>query len=131
MPSMQHDTNSGGGPFVRGSGGSFSTHRVDVLNEQRRLYFSTDFQGVDEAARYVHSEVVHGLAGDPRRQQPVVGHVWSADRLDDACAICLEDMRDKQWLAKLPCGHYFHSSCIENWLSTACTCPLCKRVAAM
>lgn len=26
----------------------------------------------------------------------------------------------------LPCGHTFHSRCIERWKRTSCTCPMCR-----
>ncbi|CAM9150282.1 unnamed protein product, partial [Heterosigma akashiwo] len=28
---------------------------------------------------------------------------------------------------RLPCQHYFHPSCIEEWLLTQANCPLCKQ----
>ena len=27
----------------------------------------------------------------------------------------------------IPCGHYFHSKCLENWLQTNKICPLCRQ----
>jgi len=51
----------------------------------------------------------------------------------DNCSICLsgftenEKEENKKALV-IPCGHYFHKSCIKEWL-TKCyyKCPLCKR----
>lgn len=29
-------------------------------------------------------------------------------------------------MARLPCGHFFHKSCISQWLKKDCTCPICR-----
>lgn len=49
-----------------------------------------------------------------------------ADR-DDICAICMEDMENKDPTRILGCSHIFHAECIDTWLIVrrAC-CPLCK-----
>ena len=43
----------------------------------------------------------------------------------EQCAVCLEQYRTGQELKQLPCSHFFHTDCIEQWLSTvSMTCPL-------
>jgi len=43
------------------------------------------------------------------------------------CAICLEDIEIGEWYKKLPkCEHTFHAPCIDQWLSTRATCPVCR-----
>jgi len=42
------------------------------------------------------------------------------------CAICLEDMLTGVLVKTLPCSHYFHPGCIDNWLVSRANCPLCK-----
>ena len=27
----------------------------------------------------------------------------------------------------IPCGHFFHSKCLENWIEIEKNCPLCRR----
>ncbi|CAN4126023.1 unnamed protein product [Withania somnifera] len=44
------------------------------------------------------------------------------------CAICLDNIsgRDKFW--KLPkCDHVFHLDCVDAWLESHWTCPICRR----
>lgn len=38
---------------------------------------------------------------------------------EDSCSICLEDYAPDQQVIRLPCNdkHYFHSSCIAEWIS--------------
>ncbi|CAN6231058.1 unnamed protein product [Urochloa humidicola] len=44
------------------------------------------------------------------------------------CAICLAVVRDGETVRMLPaCGHLFHVECIDLWLRSHPTCPLCRR----
>lgn len=46
----------------------------------------------------------------------------------DECSICLDDIKVNR--EKLPCGHNYHSRCIEDWKnhSDKFTCPMCRYV---
>jgi len=35
--------------------------------------------------------------------------------------------KEKSFIAKLNCGHIFHSECISNWMTKKNSCPLCKK----
>lgn len=43
------------------------------------------------------------------------------------CSVCLGDYQSDERLQKIPsCGHTFHVDCIDHWLATHTTCPLCR-----
>ncbi|KAA8548073.1 hypothetical protein F0562_004666 [Nyssa sinensis] len=43
------------------------------------------------------------------------------------CAVCLCEFCEKDKLRLLPmCGHAFHINCIDTWLLSNSTCPLCR-----
>ncbi|XP_077224708.1 E3 ubiquitin-protein ligase ATL6-like [Tasmannia lanceolata] len=43
------------------------------------------------------------------------------------CAVCLSEFEDDETLRLLPkCNHVFHPDCIDAWLSSHTTCPVCR-----
>ncbi|XP_027199401.2 uncharacterized protein LOC113793552 [Dermatophagoides pteronyssinus] len=51
----------------------------------------------------------------------------SAETDQTSCVICICDFEAKQNLRVLPCHHEFHARCIDKWLKTNRTCPICRR----
>jgi len=54
--------------------------------------------------------------------------LFSANETDSSpCAVCMFDFEDGDKVKHIRCGHFFHSDCIEPWLTQHSTqCPLCK-----
>ncbi|XP_008561009.1 E3 ubiquitin-protein ligase RNF38 isoform X2 [Microplitis demolitor] len=46
------------------------------------------------------------------------------------CVVCMCDFEPPQSLRVLPCSHEFHSKCIDKWLKSNRTCPICRGDAA-
>ncbi|KAJ8471324.1 hypothetical protein OPV22_025667 [Ensete ventricosum] len=43
------------------------------------------------------------------------------------CAVCLSEFEDDEELRLLPrCSHVFHPDCIDAWLASHVTCPVCR-----
>lgn len=47
---------------------------------------------------------------------------------DNECSICFEPMTKKNITIASPCGHIFHTKCIEDALRHNKKCPLCRKV---
>jgi hypothetical protein len=45
------------------------------------------------------------------------------------CVICLSKFELKSKIRPLPCNHAFHAKCVDKWLRTNRTCPICRRDA--
>lgn len=43
-----------------------------------------------------------------------------------SCVICMCDFEQRQLLRVLPCNHEFHAKCVDKWLKTNRTCPICR-----
>ncbi|KAI9084781.1 hypothetical protein K1719_033187 [Acacia pycnantha] len=55
----------------------------------------------------------------------VKSHKIGKDALE--CAVCLSEFEDSETLRLLPkCDHVFHPECIDEWLATHTTCPVCR-----
>lgn len=52
--------------------------------------------------------------------------VTMAETENEACAICLAEMRTGQEVVCTPCVHRFHRACIARWFETTGFCPLCR-----
>lgn len=51
----------------------------------------------------------------------------------DSCSVCLESLDLESTvvptdisIARLPCNHFFHKSCISKWFSKHTSCPVCR-----
>lgn len=42
------------------------------------------------------------------------------------CLICLEEFGNGDDIKTLPCLHIYHQRCVERWLHTDNSCPVCK-----
>lgn len=51
----------------------------------------------------------------------------SLDKESPTCCICLSEYEKNEELKEItPCGHWYHSMCILEWVKHHTTCPLCQ-----
>jgi hypothetical protein len=43
-----------------------------------------------------------------------------------SCRICFNDYSEREEISKLPCDHFFHTECIQEWGKRNPVCPLCE-----
>ncbi|KAJ4756571.1 RING/U-box superfamily protein [Rhynchospora pubera] len=68
-----------------------------------------------------------GLKKEVREMLPVVVFKESFLIRETQCSVCLGEYQSDERLQRIPpCGHTFHVDCIDHWLSTNSTCPLCR-----
>ncbi|KAK9079100.1 hypothetical protein SSX86_000770 [Deinandra increscens subsp. villosa] len=58
---------------------------------------------------------------------PTVPYGGSDSKIWNECSICLSEFEEKEPVKVIPyCRHGFHPVCIEIWLSSHVSCPLCR-----
>ncbi|XP_066324197.1 E3 ubiquitin-protein ligase EL5-like [Miscanthus floridulus] len=73
-----------------------------------------------------------GVDPELLRSPPVTVYVYRAavpGSKEDAaeCSVCLAELEDGEEARFLPCcGHGFHAECVDMWLASHTTCPLCR-----
>ncbi|KAJ4964718.1 hypothetical protein NE237_016567 [Protea cynaroides] len=68
-----------------------------------------------------------GLVKEFREMLPIIVFKESFSVKDTQCSVCLGDYVAEDKLQQIPaCGHTFHMGCIDHWLATHTTCPLCR-----
>ncbi|XP_010441131.1 PREDICTED: RING-H2 finger protein ATL46-like, partial [Camelina sativa] len=89
----------------------------DALQRQLQQLFHLNDSGLDQAfidalPVFHYKEIVASGGG---AQEPF------------DCAVCLCEFSEKDKLRLLPtCSHAFHLNCIDTWLQSNSTCPLCR-----
>ena len=55
------------------------------------------------------------------------GRMTKEEEDEKTCSICLSEYQPNEKLKTLPqCLHGFHSDCIDQWLQSSGTCPICR-----
>ncbi|KAL6899751.1 hypothetical protein ACP4OV_006409 [Aristida adscensionis] len=80
--------------------------------------------GANAALRGLDPEVLRSLPVTVYRRAAKDDPVAAAAA---ECAVCLAELEDGEEARFLPrCGHGFHAECVDTWLASRSTCPLCR-----
>ncbi|XP_078178396.1 RING-H2 finger protein ATL70-like [Carex rostrata] len=71
--------------------------------------------------------MVIGIDDDTLKAYPTVAYTRNSSSNDGCCSICLVDYKDGEVLRSMPgCSHLFHVQCVDTWLKSRPTCPVCR-----
>ncbi|KAJ1259438.1 hypothetical protein BS78_10G155300 [Paspalum vaginatum] len=72
-------------------------------------------------------EVALGLGASAIAGLPVYRYNQVSGGGSDECSVCLGEINQKETVKRLPaCTHLFHEGCIDVWLRSHRTCPVCR-----
>ncbi|KAM0869238.1 hypothetical protein ACQ4PT_040828 [Festuca glaucescens] len=105
-----------------------SAGRGTRAEKVRRIFdhFDTNGDGVLDRSEMAK----HIVAVKPRVKfsEDQISAILDEDFAEELeCAVCLADLSDGEAARFLPkCGHGFHAECVDLWLRSHPTCPLCR-----
>ncbi|XP_074660121.1 uncharacterized protein LOC141912691 [Tubulanus polymorphus] len=98
-----------------------------------RVNHRTRFLAVEDDS-YEHLLALGELLGDavPRGLETTAINQLPTHRFNSSsarsleCSICMTEFENNDHLRILPCFHDFHTKCIDQWIQTNATCPICR-----
>ncbi|KAH3708535.1 uncharacterized protein LOC127858229 [Dreissena polymorpha] len=106
--------------------GSPTDERIQALLEQFEALHRELLQGGLLSSSPFLSFTLLQKKGVDTERLPTKEFSCPHDSRGDTCHICLETYSTGDTLKTLPCFHDFHSSCIDQWLSSEVSCPTCR-----
>ncbi|KAL9689565.1 hypothetical protein QQ045_009952 [Rhodiola kirilowii] len=88
-----------------------TTLTIEIEAPQPPVAKGIDSEAINALPIFKYSDVKDGMIGRGVAQ----------------CAVCLSDFEDEDPVRVLPgCYHVFHSHCVDEWLASHATCPVCR-----
>lgn len=111
----------------------FRAYRVTCDRRRRSRELFLQFSALEMMSR-VYTQMLYSHTDLSFEDSPLSEAVLSLPHVpattSDPCAICLESLDKATTATLLPCGHQFHSQCVDCWLQVKPKCPVCKRSIA-
>ncbi|KAG6811981.1 hypothetical protein H0H92_005015 [Tricholoma furcatifolium] len=117
------------GAFMRLGGAAMRRANRPLGDYMRDEDFNSDYESLlslaatigEVKSRSTPDDVINGLETGLYKD-------WQTPDSDHRCPICLDDYQPDDTLLKLPeCSHWQHRECLQQWLKSASTCPVCRK----
>ncbi|KAL2502858.1 RING-H2 finger protein ATL51-like [Forsythia ovata] len=96
------------------------------LSRQRRTIFVNERQtthNIGQEQEHVSSATIPSNS----TLQVIITSKDTRESKQDVCAVCLNEFKEGDGVRVLSeCTHIFHVSCIDKWLNSHHSCPLCR-----
>ncbi|DBA74447.1 TPA: hypothetical protein ACH3X1_011194 [Trebouxia sp. C0004] len=111
---------------------SFPSYRYQEEGRQSVTARAVSVCQTGEAVVEVDEGAVERRKSEPVFSSPNLAAAAAQDPIKvyegPSCAVCLGDYEMGEMIRQLPdCHHHFHMDCIDQWLATHTTCPMCRR----
>ncbi len=113
-----------------------SIRSINSITNFLKIYIDIDINGTSSPEREasVNIEVICENVFLERKKQNLShmfsGHKESYKKIkkdsDEICPICLDTFKENLYTRTLICKHIYHKKCIDKWLKTMQTCPVCR-----
>lgn len=104
---------------------------VTIVNQDS--FCSTEEKSEADKRSHLYLEQTRelGVAPSQERLAQYPANLSETTLWKDMCAICLEEYLPQDLYRKLPCGHTFHTDCVDTWFANTrkieqIACPTCK-----
>lgn len=64
-------------------------------------------------------------SNNPKKIKKIKLNDLNKELIED-CSICLNTFNNNDNIICLPCNHYYHTNCINEWFKRSKTCPKCR-----
>ncbi|KAJ8771863.1 hypothetical protein K2173_027040 [Erythroxylum novogranatense] len=102
--------------------------RICKLFDDAREIYHCPFCNLCRVGKGLGIDYLHCMNCNACMSKSLSVHVCREKSVEDNCPICHEDIfTSNNPIKALPCGHFMHSTCFQDYTYTNYTCPICNK----
>lgn len=123
----QHDNNAASSNEARSSSSSGDRSRRNLYSSTyvNELYLSSTIPSSDDTQEDKTTIQKQRARIKCLLEQLPIDLYVCGEKGSVECAICMIEFEENEKIRFLPCMHYFHLECVNDWLLRSFTCPSC------